>query len=242
MAARFLAESPLRRGDLTKCHLMGFTVSMQPARAPVPLEPHGERRRAQLIRAAAYVIEAEGLDALRMPRVAEVAGCARSLVYRYFPRREDLLVAVTSEFYERLALRLDPAAQAAGMRSLTDRDAARPLLEAIWDVVAELGSAGLILHASPRLGAELSDAFGSQWSLFEARWIAPLREAGLGEVEAALVARSAVALLTELLPRSRQGEITREQALALGQRALAAMVAALRAPGATRLASKGGSR
>jgi AcrR family transcriptional regulator len=39
------------------------------------------------VRAAAFVIETEGLDAMRMPRVAEVA-CARSLVYRYFPRRE----------------------------------------------------------------------------------------------------------------------------------------------------------
>jgi AcrR family transcriptional regulator len=204
---------------------------MQPARAPLPLEPHGERRRAQLVAAAAFVIESEGLDALRMPRVAELAGCARTLVYRYFPRREDLLAAVTAEFDERLALRLDPDAQAAGMRRLADRDAARPLLEAIWDVVAELGTAGLILHASPRLGADAEGGLGAVWSRFDERWIAPLRESGLGEVEASLVARSAVALLVELHQRSRRGEVTREQALALGQRALAAMVSALRAPG-----------
>lgn len=195
---------------------------------PLALEPHGRRRRQQLIRAAAYAIESEGLDAMRMPRVAELAGCARSLVYRYFPRREDLFVAVIAEFYELLEERLPPDAQAAGMRALTDRDAARPLLEAIWDVIAEIGAGGLILSASPRLGAELHDRLAEVATRFETRWLAPLRERGLSEIEAALVARSAMALLTELLLRSRNGELTRDEAIDLGQRALAGAIEGLR--------------
>jgi hypothetical protein len=63
----------------------------------------------------------------------------------------------------------------------------------------------------------------------EHTWIAPLREAGLGEIEASLVSRSAVALQTELLNRHRKGEISRDRALALGHRALAALVVGLRA-------------
>jgi len=200
---------------------------MGSAAPPLALEPHGQRRRHQLIRAAAFVIETEGLDAMRMPRVAEVAGCARSLVYRYFPRREDLFVAVISEFYELLEERLPLDAQTAGMRGLTDRDAARPLLEAIWDVIAEIGAGGLILHASPRLGAELHDRLAEVAARFETRWLAPLRERGLSEIEAALVARSAVALLTELLERSRRQEVTRDEAIELGQRALAALIEGL---------------
>jgi len=197
------------------------------ATAPRPLEPASERRRQQLIRAAAFVIETEGTEALRIPRVAEVAGCARTLVYRYFPSREDLLVAVIAEFYENLGGRLPPSAAAAGMRSLTDRDAARPLFEAIWDSISEVGAAGLILYASPRLGVELADRFAEVSAQQETVWLAPLRARGLGEIEAALVARSAAAMLMEFIARSRSGEITRDEALDLGQRALAGMIEGL---------------
>ena len=195
------------------------------------LEPQGERRRSQLTRAAAHVIETEGIDALRMPRVAEVAGCARSLVYRYFPRREDLLVAVISEFQAQLETRLDPVAQSAGMRALGDPDTARPLLEAIWDTVSELGAGGLILYASPRLGRELNDRVAEVTARLETRWVAPLRDAGLSAIEASLVVKSAAAMQTELLERSRRQEITREEAIDLGQRALAGLVEAFRTKG-----------
>ena len=197
--------------------------------SPLALEPHGKRRRKQLVRAAAFVIETEGIDAMRMPRVAEVASCARSLVYRYFPRREDLFVAVISEFYDRLEARVAPELHAAGMRALDDAAATRPLFEAIWDVLAEIGAAGLVLQASPRLGVELNERMGEESARMERAWIEPLREAGLGEIEASLVSRSAVALLTELLDRHRKGELSRDRALALGHRALAALVVALRA-------------
>jgi AcrR family transcriptional regulator len=197
------------------------------ARAPQRLEPASERRRQQLIRAAAFVIETEGTDALRIPRVAEVAGCARTLVYRYFPSREDLFVAVIEEFYENLGRRLSPNDAAAGMRSLTDREAARPLLEAIWDSINEVGAAGLILFASPRLGAELADRFAEVSAKQERLWLVPLRERGLSEIAAALVSRSSAAMLTEFIARSRNGEITRDEALDMGQRALAGMIEAL---------------
>ncbi len=63
----------------------------------------------------------------------------------------------------------------------------------------------------------------------ERAWSAPLRNSGLGEIEASLAIRSAVALLTELLDRHRKREISRDRALALGHRALAALVVGLRA-------------
>ncbi len=194
------------------------------ATVPQRLEPTSERRRQQLIRAAAFLIETEGTDAMRIPRVAELAGCARTLVYRYFPSREDLFVAVIEEFYENLGQRLSPNDAAAGMRSLTDREAARPLLEAIWDSITEVGAAGLILYASPRLGVELADRFAEVSEQQHALWLEPLRERGLSEIEAALVSRSAAAMLTEFIARSRSGEITRDEALDLGQRALAGMI------------------
>jgi AcrR family transcriptional regulator len=201
-----------------------------PSAALLSLESHGDRRRRQLIRVAAHIIEDEGIDSLRMPRVAEVAGCARTLVYRYFPRREDLFFAVISEFYERLEARIAPDEQTALMGTLDQSTSALPLLEAIWDVTEETGTAGLILHASPRLGAQLGAQLDPESQRFEARWVGPLREAGLGAVEARLVVKSAVALLAELVDRWRAGEIERAHAIALGQRALTGLISGLRSP------------
>ena len=61
--------------------------------------------------------------------------------------------------------------------------------------------------------------------------MAPLRDAGLSAIEASLVVKSAAAMQTELLERSRRQEITREEAIDLGQRALAGMVEAFRTKG-----------
>ena len=194
------------------------------------LEPQADRRRRQLIAAASLVIEREGLDALRMPRVAALAGCARSLVYHYFPAREDLFVAVIEHFHERLAERLDLGAQLAGLRSLEDPAAARPLLEALWDTVAEVGAGGLVLRASPHLGRALNERLAEVAERFDARWLAAFRALGLGEVEAGLAFRTAMALLGELLERHRRGELPRDAAIDLGQRALAGAVAGLRTP------------
>jgi AcrR family transcriptional regulator len=188
------------------------------------LERHGDRRRGQLVRVAAHIIEFEGVDSLRMPRVAEIAGCARTLVYRYFPSREDLFLAVISEFYERLEERMSPADQMAQMASLDDPTAALPLLEAIWDVTEETGTAGIILHASPRLGAQLGAQLDPESKRFEARWLVPLRAVGLGEIEATLVLKAAVAVLAELMDRRRRGEIDRKSAIQIGQRALVGLI------------------
>jgi AcrR family transcriptional regulator len=195
---------------------------------PVLLEPQADRRRRQLIEAASRVIEQEGIDAMRMPRVAEVAGCARSLVYHYFEAREDLFLAVIEHFHEQLGQRLDLAAQLAGIESLLDADAARPLLEALWDTLEEVGAGGLVLRASPRIGAALNDRLAELAERFDARWLAAFRALGLSEIEAALAFRAAMALHTELLERHRRGEVTRAEAVALGQRALAGLASGLR--------------
>ena len=166
---------------------------------------------------------------MRMPRVAAEAGCARSLVYHYFPTREDLFVAVIEHFYARLAERLDVEAQMAGMRSLQDREAALPLLGALWDTVAEVGAGGMILRASPRIGAALNERLAELAERFDRRWVTALIDIGLTELEANLVFRTAMAVHTELLERHDREEVTRDEALELGQRALGGLVAALRA-------------
>ena len=74
---------------------------------------------------------------------------------------------------------------------------------------------------------ELADRFAEVSAQQETLWLAPLRERGLTEIEAALVSRSAAAMLTEFIVRSRSDEVTRDAALDLGQRALAGMIEGL---------------
>lgn len=190
--------------------------------APIAvLEPQGERRRRQLVEIASRMIEQEGADAVRIPRIAELAGFGRTAVYRYFPRREDLLDAVSQEFDAHLRTRVSPEQFADGLLALRDATPdAMPastahLFEAIWDVLDECGPAGLILGAdlSTRSRAEGEPEMMGR---FRAQWI----QLGLPELEATLVSDVANTILTRTYFSARRGEIARAEAIRLGYRAL----------------------
>jgi AcrR family transcriptional regulator len=193
-----------------------------PLAAITALEPQGEGRRRQLVEIAARVIEQEGVDAVHIPRVAELAGVGRTALYRYFPRREDLLAAVYADFDERLRERVGPEKFAEALRALGsgNPDEVPPstarLFTAIWDVPDECGPAGLILraHATAHDGDEREQPGAGE--RFQAQWI----EVGLSSLEATLVADTANAILTRLSFSTRRGRIGRGQALRLGSRAL----------------------
>ena len=200
-----------------------------------PLEPHGERRRRQLVRAAAHIIEFEGLHALRMPRVAELAGCTRTLVYRYFPSTDDLLNAVASEYYAALEERLDHEAQRRAVQRR--RDGASPgedvfeatltMLDCVFDVVTELGLAGLMLRGSLHLGEATRSYLTQRSERFSTHWIEPMRRSGLSPLHAALVTEAGIALLVELVHRWQRDEISRNQAMALSRTCFVGLIRAL---------------
>ena len=183
------------------------------------LEPHGERRRRQLIRAAAHVIEFEGIDALRMPRVAELAGCTRTLVYRYFPSRDDLICAVAAEYYETLAAGFDREAR----RQLTQdvrpgRDALDESIEKVkivFETVAELGLAGLLVRSSPSLAQVTREKVGALADDLAERWTAPMQRAGLDDIHVGILSSAGAAVLVDVVQRWQRDEISRETALDL---------------------------
>lgn len=199
------------------------------------LEPHGERRRRQLVRAAAHIVEFEGMDALRMPRVAELAGCTRTLVYRYFPSTDDLLIAVASEYYATLEERLDREAQ----RRAASRDsgeeprgedafeATLTMLDAVFEVVTELGLAGLMLRGSPHMSEAMRTYLAHRSDKFSSRWVAPMQRSGLSSLHAALVTEAGIALIIELVQRWQRDEITRNQAMVLSRTCFTGLLRAL---------------
>ncbi|MEO5873711.1 MAG: TetR family transcriptional regulator [Streptosporangiaceae bacterium] len=70
---------------------------------PTVTEPGGARSRSQLqrrkriVQAAAALASRGGVEAMQMRTVAERAGVALGTLYRYFPSKMDLVVAVVSE-------------------------------------------------------------------------------------------------------------------------------------------------
>ncbi|MEZ4279808.1 MAG: helix-turn-helix domain-containing protein [Myxococcota bacterium] len=205
----------------------------QPSASISVLEPQGERRRRQLVEIAARVIEQEGVDAVRIPYIAELAGVGRTALYRYFPRREDLLDAVFADFDERLRERVEPAAFAEALRALrTASSDAIPasterLFGAIWEVLDECGPAGLILRAHASAHEDDAEAAASDASdtndRFRNEWVA----IGFSNIEAALIIDTANALLTRLYRSDRRGLISRAEAQRLGYLAVLGLVRGL---------------
>ena len=65
------------------------------------------QRRKRIVQAAAALASRGGVEAMQMRTVAERAGVALGTLYRYFPSKMDLVVAVVSEELDLLAGSLD---------------------------------------------------------------------------------------------------------------------------------------
>jgi len=182
----------------------------RPARH-VPLESQTDRRRAQLIRAAALVIESEGVDGLRMAEVARVAGCARQLVHGYFAGREDLLRAVAVDFDRKLQRKLDGTDDLVIDRHTFDPDRlkvwGRRMVSAVWDLVEEEGPAGVILMATPHVGGTVTDQVGQlrKRVVSHVQTVVPIR----GDAE--MVVELWITTLYRLAAERRAGQLSRDE-------------------------------
>jgi len=182
----------------------------------MPIETQADRRRAQLIRIAAALIDTEGVDALNMSRVGELAGCTRTQVHRYFARREDLISAVVYEFNKVLSAKLESVGVLLGPGSVGDDVQAwsTRVHEAIWDLFDEGGMAGLILlavpHASSGTRAEIDKL---RHELF-APWVENIANAFASKQNAELVVDLWMVTAYRLATKWRAGELDRETAIA----------------------------
>ena len=82
------------------------TADIPPTAPPVPvgkgLRADARRNRAAVIAAAKRLFAEQGLEA-QMPDVAKAANVGVGTVYRHFPTKDHLIVALVSEWFERLA-------------------------------------------------------------------------------------------------------------------------------------------
>ena len=112
------------------------------------------RNRERILDVARRALTAaEDIDAVTMHAVAQQAGVGQGTLYRHFPTREDLVLAVYHTDVERLIA-------AAG-----DLSAAHPPREAMRRWLAELAAYGRVKHGVSRivLAAATRRAIAEQW-------------------------------------------------------------------------------
>jgi AcrR family transcriptional regulator len=203
------------------------------AAALPPRDEQATERRRQLVRIASDLIERGGVDHVTLPRVTEVAGCARTLVYRYFASREALLAGVLDDYFERLDARVPEAAQRAAAAALADAsgrarpDAVYEMVEMLWDVQTAAGFGGAILRATPHLSPSLRALVDASHARQERRFTEPLRAAGLSADEARVALDAMIASFVGLALRARSGALRRADAIDIHARATVGLIRGL---------------
>lgn len=193
--------------------------------SPQPLSQGSERRRRQLIDAASRIIEREGVDALRMTRIAELAGCTRALVYRYFPTRQDIYSAIAHRFYEELDALLPLEEQSIGFTSASQPTAAsKRLFDAAWAVMDRTGPAGVLLRCSPELSPEFAGYLSQLRDAYEGRFRTQFEAAGLLRREADLLIDLLSSTMKATAAAWYRGEMTQEEARDAHERASFALM------------------
>jgi TetR/AcrR family transcriptional regulator, cholesterol catabolism regulator len=99
--------------DDTRPTAVGSTAAARPS--PLPLTERQEARRRRILEASTALACGGGFDAVQMREVAETSEVALGTLYRYFPSKVHLLVAVMEDQLSRLhaTLRERPPASAA---------------------------------------------------------------------------------------------------------------------------------
>jgi AcrR family transcriptional regulator len=104
-----------------------------------------QRRRADIVRAAADLFGRRGYSGVQVDDVARAAGVGKPTLYRYFPSKEELFLHVFSEALAGLEADLDVIGREAGSR----RAALLALIIRLDDVLAgERGKRPLSATAS----------------------------------------------------------------------------------------------
>jgi AcrR family transcriptional regulator len=194
-----------------------------------PLESQAERRRAQLLAVTAHLVVTSGVDAVTHAAVAEAAGCARTLVYRYFPSRTDLLYAVPNEYVANLGRRISSEDAAAGIMALAKSrpgripTAALELSERVWDFewtrdALELRMAMLVLTADRDLAPEWERRRADSQDITETQLVDPLRQLGLEPTEIAVVRDTMLRGYFHATAAALAGDMSREEAVTFSYR------------------------
>ncbi len=98
----------------------------------VPQQARSKERVARVLAAADRIVAVEGVEALRMVRLAQDAGVSVGSLYQYLPDRDAVLDALADEYLGRIEGTLDDLIAAAGQQHWDDP------VEGLVEVFAEV--------------------------------------------------------------------------------------------------------
>jgi AcrR family transcriptional regulator len=189
--------------------------------------PPADRRQA-LLRAAAALMTSHGVDGVQFADVAAAAGVTRPLVYRFFPSRRALIMAVLEDYADDLTARF---ARGALRSTGTLDEVARVFVEAVCETIEDKGAGPWHVLDSKgpdpevaRLGEEILDRLVAPWRSRIAHRM------DMSEREAATVARMVVAAGRAVLERWYGGVLTRDEAVRDTARGVSALLEAFSGP------------
>lgn len=171
-------------------------------------------RKLQLVDIASDLICSEGVDALRHSTLAELAGCTRALVYRYFPKKTDIYVAISESFYAELdeLISVEEQQRAVGKSSQGSADSRR-FFSILFEVLDRRGLAALLLNNSPALNNELEAYTSIIKQKFEQRWVDAFEPRKIKGIQAELIMSNCTSVVTNYYRFYAQGKIARDAAL-----------------------------
>jgi AcrR family transcriptional regulator len=142
-----MATDSLRRMAAGQQRGVGGVVAPRPKRER--LSP--ELRQQRLLDAAALIIETEGVAAITMERLGEVAGSSRTLAYAHFRSRAALLLCL----YERERAVYSGLHRRRLAVATTFEDRMRAAMSAYLDSIVERGVLFVRLMSEPSIEAEV---------------------------------------------------------------------------------------
>lgn len=135
----------------------------------LPTRADAARNRERILDAArARLTAAADIDSVTMHAVARAAGVGQATIYRHFPTREDLVLAVYHADVERL------------ITAATELSTAHPPREAMRRWLIELAAYGRVKRGVSRivLGAATRNAIAGQWRPLVLAAVQSLLDAG----------------------------------------------------------------
>jgi len=166
-----------------------------------PNRAKGEETAARIVEATGMLLETKGYDALTTNHIAEAAGINIATLYKYFPNKQSILIAMTKR---NRGGWLDAASQS--LASIGGGADWRATLEAIMDFAAQRRinqPGGKAMRLAMRLSPELQP-FDREETEVTASFLSKLLVArgGLDQAYADQVARVAVEIATSILDLS----------------------------------------
>jgi AcrR family transcriptional regulator len=188
-------------------------------------------RRQQLVQVTAEIIAREGVDRVRIPEVAAAAGVTRPVVYKFFPNRQALVVAVLEDFTDALRAglreRLVATPPAGPDRNADDfRHTVRTFVEVVFDLIDEKTAGGWYLFGTVAPFPEIEDTIADVRRRMIEPWYRTIADVtGAPHETSQVLAQMLVAISRATVQQWIDGLATREASLDALMRGTSALIA-----------------